>query len=207
MEVELDSQPLPMDGAGIDTVGERVLQVADQLSRGGRVLTLITLDGDPISLADGEGWADRPLAGPGHLVMVSEDPKQMSARVLGESAEHLSRLGHAQLEVADSLRQGKLDRGSQVLAEWLPIWASMQEAVSKVAVLLGWDLDEVRVGTDTARGVIGQLKPLLEQVRSALAEQDFVSVADLLEYELAPLADRWAGMFTSLADGLATKDR
>ena len=207
MEVELDSQPLAMDCAEIHTVGELALQVADQLSRGGRALTRITLDGDRISLADGEGWADRPLAGPGRLVMVSEDPKQMSARVLSESAEHLSQLGHAQLEVADSLRQGKLDRGSQVLAEWLPIWASMQEAVSKVAALLGWDLDEVRVGTDTAQAVIGQLKPLLEQVRSALAEQDFVSVADLLEYELAPLADRWAGMFTSLADDLAAEAR
>ena len=207
MEVELDSQPLDMDCTGIRTVGELALQVADQLSRGGRALTRITLDGDPISLADGEGWADRPLADPGRLVMVSEDPKQMSSRVLGESAEHLSRLGNAQLEVADSLRQGKLDRGSQLLAEWLPIWAAMQEAVSKVAVLLGWNLDEVRVGTDTAQAVIGQLKPLLEQVRSALAEQDFVSVADLLEYELAPLADTCAGMFTSLADDLAARGR
>ena len=115
----------------------------------------------------------------------------------------LPRLAQAQTETADLLRQGKLAEGSQLLGQWLPLWGRLQEGVCKASALCGWDLADTTVGSDNAQALIDALAPLLQQLRDALREQDFVSVADLLEYEAGPLAGRWETMCIQLDRRLA----
>lgn len=202
MEVELDGRPLEMDCSGIQTAGELAQKVRDQLASDGRVLAGMTLDGLAVNLSETDGWAERTLAEPGQLVLRSEDSRDMCARVLREAADHLTRVAQAHLEMADVLRRGDLPQGSQMLGQWLPLWGVVQEALCKVAALLGWDIASTQVGSETVQVVIDALPPVLEQIRDSLQRQDFVSVADLLEYELAPLAGRWEGVCTQLAGRL-----
>jgi len=202
MEVELDGQALPVDSRQTGSAGDLARSVVSELAKRRRVVVAMALDGQPVELADTRPWADRPLDQPGLLTIRSADLHEMCSHVLREGAAHLGRLAQAQMQTVDQLRQGNVKGAAELLDQWLPLWGQLQEAVCKVAALQDWDLRHVPVDADHAQSLIEALAPMLQQLRDVLAEQDFVSVADLLEYETVPLAGRWEDMYLRLAEKL-----
>lgn len=71
--------------------------------------------------------------------------------------------------------------------------------MNRLETSFGLALDGIRVRNVSAREHHGRLLAVLKQMVSAHERQDFVYVADLLEYEILPIVPIWKSMFLELS--------
>ena len=78
-------------------------------------------------------------------------------------------------------------------AELLGVWTDLQQAVEQVCALHGIDLNS-REWSSTAesfRSLLRKLNRSLKELKESLELGDMILAADMMEFELAPLAVEW----------------
>jgi hypothetical protein len=89
------------------------------------------------------------------------------------------------------LTEGKTSEAIEMLGDCLRIWQQIHDAVAKSIQMLDLDLTEVTIKDEPMLDVITQPKETLVQIKQALQAQDYVLLADVLQYEFGNVTDRW----------------
>ena len=86
------------------------------------------------------------------------------------------------------------------LGQCLRIWQQVHEAVAKSIEMLRLDTDHTIVGDEPLTNLIMKPKDVLLQVRDALKVQDYVLLADLLQYEFGSVTELWHTLIGTLRE-------
>jgi hypothetical protein len=201
---------ITLDGEGYVGHGDHagtwadLLAVIDvTLTPKGRIVTDVRFDGideaafrDPLVLG-------RPLGDLATVEVMTGTPAMLIERILGEAAASIEELCRGAAEVGELARahDGQLAaRGLIELAEGL---SSLVGIVGAAALALQVDLEDVRCDDRPASVLLGELTRLVDQVITAQAGGDWITVADVLQYDLEPTLRGWQPLFTSLLDAPA----
>lgn len=144
--------------------------------------------------------ANKRHAPPGQT---QEDGALIVRAVLDDGASHAAELQRFTLATAGLFRAGNERAALDHYIELLGGFDMLIRALADVAFVLGVDFSTTPVGNVTLERFVSQLNTLLQETMAAQQRKDWVLIADLLEYELAPHLEQWRELFAALGDKAA----
>lgn len=202
MRAFLDEQSIDVPDGSIATA---IATARAAAGANGRIVVDVLVDGERL---DDEAL-DSPSALPAgdiELKCISADPGQLVAESFRDVANALINARAVQREAAEALQTGKLDAAFEGLTGVLEVWEAVHRVTDQGPALIGVPLATLAPQPDSSskgRDVHAELTSLsstLQQVKDAVAAQDWSTLADLLSHELDSAADRWSRLLLALAE-------
>jgi hypothetical protein len=200
MTVTVDDQPLPAERLGLKTVG----QVLAHLQRdGNRLVVHVLIDGEEPDLDRLAQIKQAPLAGHS-LYIETANPREMALDVLAEVEKQLDEADRLKTEAADLLQRNQTTKALERLSGCFTTWQHAQESVLKTAQLLRIDLATIRVGERALHDVLVEFTGQLRTIREALEARDYVSLGDVLLYEMTGTCEQWRAALIAMRAAIGT---
>jgi hypothetical protein len=196
MDVYLNDQPVTDPIAPEATVNDVLTAVRE--ANPAMLIARLRRDGVEVAPERLEAVLAERMGAPGRLDVELEGPMALGARLAGEVAELLEQSRQRRVEIAEAVAAGKQARAMERLTETFNAWNTAEQALQKIAQLVGLDLDHPVAEGVVPAELIEQLRDHLRQVKQALQIRDYVAVADLVEHRQAPIIDGWQQMLVSL---------
>ena len=183
--------PVPSWGPLLDAV-DRLVEPT------GEIVAAVRFDG-----VDEPGFRDTAVLG---LVLGSEliveietmSPAALLAGVLDEASRSLPAVAASACALATALRGAQVDGAARGLAQLAESLSNLVQLVAASAAARGLALDTLVTAQGPALPIInsldGHLTPILEAQRAG----DWITVADILEYDIAPLMARFEAVIDAL---------
>jgi hypothetical protein len=183
--------PAPSWGPLLDAVDRHI-------TSSGEIVAAVRFDG-----VDEPGFRDEAVLG---LVLGSEliveidtlPPDDLLGSVLDEASRSLKTVAASARELAGVLRGAEVDSAARGIGQLAETIASLLQLVVAAASARGLSLDTLETSEGPAlpllRALDSQLAPLVEAQQGG----DWITVADVLEYDIAPLMPRFDAVIDSL---------
>jgi hypothetical protein len=169
------------------------LKWADSLLPQGRVMIRIELDGVVLE-GPTLAHARRDSLGSATLSLITGEIKEISLTLLGKLAALIEWLSPQHRAVAEMLERGQIQQALERLQGILSAWQQIQAAYGNLAKMLGLSLKELPVHDLSGEAVIEEFCKQLGEIQNALASQDFVLLADILQYEMDGAIANWMSL-------------
>lgn len=164
----------------------------------GEVVTAVRFDGvdeptfrEPVQIA-------RDVRGFEVIEIRTENPRALLDDVLGHGASAATALAAAAGRTGEAFRGSDLAQANQGLSELGDGIRTLTDILATSAGVLGVPLHQMewngRVVSDRLSELVGQLESVVE----AQQAQDWLTVADILEYDFQPALAAWRPVFESL---------
>ena len=187
MPVLIDDHPM---GNVTGSIGDVLLAAQKELEPLGRIIVEVLLDGQPLI---GDQLFDRqeePL-GDMTLNLITANPRELVVDTLGEIHRMLQVAGEQQNEAADFLQRDDQRSALERIGESMTIWQQTERAVRESAQIMEVSLDDLVIDAFTFSELTADLIERLSGLRDLLTANDFVAVADTLQYEWPDVTMRW----------------
>ncbi len=187
MPVLIDDHPM---GNVTGSLGDVLLAAQKELEPLGRIIVEVLLDGQPLI---GDQLFDRqeePL-GDMTLNLITANPRELVVDTLGEIHRMLQVAGEQQNEAADYLQRDDQRSALERIGESMTIWQQTERAVRESAQIMEVSLDDLVIDAFTFSELTADLIERLSGLRDLLTANDFVAVADTLQYEWPDVTMRW----------------
>jgi len=186
MNLLINGESHSLDISPEATFGEVMLAVNRLKSSPGVGLINVRLNGEDITGADWSRFSTLVVAGI-EALEVQTGQKSALARELLDSVEDftgrlISELGRA----AEAYRQGDCERASQIYVRALDGVQLLSHTTGMIERNLGFDASTIRFGGRPSTEQLRKLAPMIDDMMSAQQKEDWVLLADLIEYELVP---------------------
>jgi hypothetical protein len=190
----LDKRPLtaPPYLTADSTLGDVLKWARTQLPEG-RILVQITRDGTVLE-GPALSQARRDPFGDSTLTLMSGDRKDLSLTMLGKLAALIEWLSPQHKDVAGLFERGDTQTALDRLAGILSAWQQIQAAYGNLAKMLDLSLNELPVHELNGEAVLHEFCRQLGEIQTALTNQDFVLLADILQYEMDGAIANWMAL-------------
>ncbi|MGI6461264.1 MAG: hypothetical protein ACOX5J_14455 [Candidatus Hydrogenedentales bacterium] len=173
------------------SIFELVVTVGRQLQEEGRSIMTVQIDGQEISAGLlVETMQDKPTASARQIVITSADTRALVNEALSDMQSSLPELPVACQELARVFQSETPDAGYEPFQQLASLWSTIKERELMVANALEISLEELQIEGLSVKQFHDELNAFLREATEALKKQDSVLLADLLEYELAPRAEK-----------------
>jgi hypothetical protein len=202
VEIIVDGVPDILSVEGRETLGH-LMELADEFAAdNGRAVVRAKLDGLTIRPGPGQGDKGDDPAAYGCLELTTMRLPDYAADTLLEARKHLITLGGFLEEIADDLRAGRIPSGLEKLNRVIDGWPCINEAMTAAAAVFGVDAGSVDLDGRGAREEFKRVGLLLADAKDALAREDHVTLADILQYEMIPVVDGQVAMIQGIAKAI-----
>jgi len=190
MKISVNGLELPRQATGDQTVGDVLSQVAAEIHQSGRVIVAIHVDGQWIPRDEHSGVLLKGADAVQQLDVTIADLADVQKRALDDAEQVIHALKMKSKPTAKKFRVGDDLTANTELAAFL-------QDLQLVATSLDCctrNLKPVPRQTAMRRRLdetAGALVPTLDRIYKAQAAEDYVAVADELEYTLPDHLDRW----------------
>ena len=198
MPVTVDHQPLAIESLGIKTVG----QVLAHLQQQERLVVSVLIDGQEPDLRN-LSTVKQSLINGHTLFIETAEPRVMAMDVLNEVEQSLDEADRLKGEAVDLLQRNAAVRAMEKLSGCFTTWQHAQESLLKTAQLLRIDLTRVSIDGRSLGDVVTEFVTQLREVKQAMENRDFVTLADVLTYEMTQTSENWRGAIEAMKDVIA----
>ena len=199
MSVTVDHENLEVDALGLRTIG----QVLSHVHKDNRLVVNLLIDGQEPDLDCLPQVRQSPIHGR-TLFIETAEPREMALEVIAEVEHQLREADRLKGEAVDLLhKSGGAGKAMEKLSGCFSTWQNAQESVVKVSRLMRIDLDAVAVGGRSLSTLVGEFSSQLRQVRQALEARDFVTLGDVLAYEMTETTAQWRAALGAVRDVVA----
>jgi hypothetical protein len=174
-------------------LGELLAAVRDRAADDGRVMTTITLDGDEL-MPGGEAEALARAAADFESVELTTAPAaEWGRHGLGEAASACGKLADEFRSIAGALRGGAREESIDRFQGAVAAYGRLVQALVNSAALAGAPVPE------NFQGSVQDITGTMKEVPAALAADDAVAAADVIEYELADRLEKLGEVVKGMA--------
>jgi len=204
MELFLDDRKLDNAPDPAASLEEVLGDVRQTLSGTDRIIVGIRCDG--VDLADEELTASLPrsVATFDRIEMQSAEPVQLVCEALESAEKLLDQSADQSAEVADMLTQGASSAALEKLGQCCVGWQRVHQTIVQAITMLQVDPSTITGETDSLATLLATPTEFLQQIKDGLTNADFVTVADVLRYELEPALDAWRKMIKQVRQVTST---
>lgn len=184
--IHIDDQPSTLS---VTSMRELLAAVSDELAPTGRVVVEVRVDGTSIT---GPGLDDdQPTAAASDIRVYSAKPSDLVVGILEEVRAQLAESSKMQTQAAEFLQQDDPTKAMDLVKESINAWLQAQQAVGQSAQLLQLDLQAIKVEDQSVIERMNELIASLTELKDIVVANDFVALADALQYEWPDITDRW----------------
>jgi|GEM_PF-3812493 len=102
------------------------------------------------------------------------------------------------VKVTDEIRWGNSSGGFKNFSEYLKGLTTFVQIMEKISEFLKIDYNNIVYGGKSVQSYFNDLEKILSSVLSAQVEQDYVLMADAVEFELKPNIDIWENILKDM---------
>ena len=186
-----------------DTYGELMKQLSKQLTERGTTILGVRIDGLDATGVHEMEVLQLPLADIERLELTTGFPEQVAIDTLKTSEEWVSRLIEEVEKCADLLRLGDEVEANASLTRFTDGFQLFSLAMQKIEAVVqrSGKLEELDLMIGKFRE---RITNVLDEIITAQDNQDWIMLADLLEYELMIILEDWHGVAQQLEEQLQT---
>ncbi|HEY7791065.1 MAG TPA: hypothetical protein VIC33_11160 [Vicinamibacterales bacterium] len=181
-----------------ETWGKLLAGVDRDAAARGEVVTAVRFDGVDEPTFRQPAHAALPLTGFERIEIETTPPSELIDEALAQGALSLAALSAAAAQTGDAFRGVDLAGANQGLMELAEGVRSMVAILATGAQALGVDLQQMTRDGRSVAAQITELSGQLESIIDAQQAHDWLTVADILEYDLEPALKRWRPIFDTL---------
>lgn len=176
-----------------------VLEALDrQAGHAGLVLTAVRFDGvDQPSFRD-PALASKPLQAVGSIEAESARPAVLLRNTVDEAISAARTLAAGAERVGGAFRGFDVSTATQELVEMARGLGTLVAIGQALGQALGVSLESVSYDGRTGRQMIEDLTSQADSLINAQRDGDWITVADVIEYDIAPSLQQWPGLFEVL---------
>jgi hypothetical protein len=131
-------------------------------------------------------------------------PASLMERTLQDAALATDSLGLAADAIGQEFRGTDVGTANQSLAQLAESLRAVVGIVGAVGLAFKVDLDRVRCGDRSVSTMVGELTKYMEELVTAQRSEDWITVADVLQYDMAPALKRWRPLLEALVPALGS---
>ena len=198
MEVIANGQTIPFTPAeekNLKDVIETLLLISHQANK---LVVECKVNGEKVSLLDRSSFSDMPIEDIQKIELTVENKV---TRVF-ESLDEIERLFPALIssfaEVSDTLIAGQKHKAMVSFSESLNNWRKIINFLRVIESSYKVKFDEVEVNGKKVEDLNKELFELLSQIKTAIENEDLVTIGDLVEYELKDKLEEQKSIISSL---------
>jgi hypothetical protein len=180
------------------TWGELLVQLDDACGEEGRIVTAARLDGVDEPSFRHPDVGTRQLDGLAVIEVDAVPPMALLTDSLREAAAGLDSLCAHALEVAGRFRGHELHVAQQGLVELAQGLQVLTSLIATIGVIVQKDLASLTWNGEPATALVGTLGTQLETLIEAQQNQDWLTVADVMEYDIEPALRACRPLFDAL---------
>lgn len=189
--------------AGAETWADLLAALDGACRERGEVVTAVRLDGvDEPSFRSPEQGV-RALGELAVIECEAESPAALLAESLREASRGLDELRQHALSVGRRFRGRDIEAAQRGLLELVQGLQVLTSLVATIGAVLGTDVATLTVGDTTAGRVLDGLGSHLETLIGAQQNQDWLTVADIVEFDIEPALGGCRPVFDSLTSLVA----
>src|SRR5262245_25229892 len=204
MQVLLDGTPVVV---ARPTLADAIATCAADAQSRGRIIVEVKADGVVLA-GDKLGNPSREPSTIKELCLLSAEPKALVRHTLLEAVGALERARADQATAAEQIQGGQTDQALGTLQTAMLTWQTVRDVVEQSAGVLGLDLDTLVVpGVEdgvTFKTATQELLKHLREMRTALDQQDWSALSDIVGYDLDAQVGVWKGLLVALAQHVST---
>lgn len=206
MQINLNQQTQEFSTDGIGSFGELMNCIARNAEQEGSRVLQIRLNGEDITGRDRTHLAELPLDQIRELDVETGDPAVLARSTLYSVADFLESLLKELASTAELFRTGNFERSNQSFVRCLDGLQVFMHSLESCRRLLGLSFELMFVPTTQGGSEISiaenrrRLFEVLDAMIEAQTNQDWILLADLLEYELLPVLQDWRQVIPAVLD-------
>jgi hypothetical protein len=190
MELIIDGKPAPALESNPATVLDALAVITRRLRSEGRAIMAVSADGRDVPYDQvREALRDVRVDQLATLELRTEAIRDLIDQTLAEAAEVIPELPAVCRELGEVFHTAGSTDGADEFKRLVQIWDAVHEHQDLVIGALDLDPASLTLGGEPLEKRLDRVRAVVKQTAEALGRGDRVKVSDLLQYELAPLAE------------------
>lgn len=199
---------LLLDGASLDLTAETWGQALDAIDRHlagrGHIVTDVRFDGIDEPAFREPGVTEQALVDLAVVEVTTGTPDSLMQRCLAEAADSIEPLCQAAATIGDGFRGFDVTAANAGLAELADGMSTLIAIAGAASLAAQSPVDGPRVAAlpeHQTGSLTGELTGFIDALLEAQQAQDWITVADILQYDIEPALRRWAPVFQAVTTG------
>ncbi len=196
----VDAREIPTPPSAFSSMTEVIRHVEAGHLPPNSVIRRIDVDGIPFASSGGPDAQPAPLVARDKVEVLTGNLRDVARDSIGEAISYLERVEALTPSLAGSFRVAPGPDAFGRLRQLYEGFHWLNLLTERLQASFGPVLAGILVTGVSARAQQDRLLLVLKQMVSAHERQDFICVADLLEYEILPLVPAWRSMYQSMSE-------
>ena len=201
MEVVLDHKPFtaPLNG---DNLQDILSDLMNNHLGGERTLREVKINGQPYEQAVMGPPTDVLRGRIGHLEVETLDASEVALHFLKQSSHYLRTISVSSEKVAEMFRTSDEREASEYYLQTLDSLQLFIQVLSTSRETLNLDFKRTLVDGSWPEMHLERLSSLVQEMLSAQEQEDWILLADLLQYDLAEALSTWQEIMPQISEGV-----
>jgi hypothetical protein len=199
MEVYLDGKPLGGDLAGAN-LQEMLQTIMDSSLGQDRTLSEVRINGQPFEEAKLGAATALPREVIERLEVETMDARQVGLHFLGSAGQYLGAICASVERVAELFRVSDESEASEHYLDTLESLQLFMQVLQTTRDALGLDFEALGADGVSLEQRLARLAGLVQELLNAQEQEDWVLLADVLQYDLCEQLQDWRRMMPLLRD-------
>jgi len=191
MEISVDRQHIELGEAQINNLEEILIKVMSEHVQLGKVITAVKLNGTGYSEKNPHDAARIPLKDIKTLEVDTMSAKEMARHFFTNGGKYLDPLIKGAEKISELFRVADETEANEHYVEYLENLRLFLQMIAQCTDALHLDLSAIPFQKATVKEEVQKLSDVVDQMLKVQENEDWVMLADLLEYELIPLLKGW----------------
>ena len=197
MEILLDQQGTAIEESSVHNLEEILVKVMSDLIKPGQVITTVKLNGEVYSEKKPHDAVRISLSDIKTLEIDTMGTDEIAWRFLDSGVEQVDMIIQGAQKISELFRIADEGEANKQHAEFVNALRLFLQMVAEVKEILHLDLTSTFKGR-TVEDRVEKLSEMMDQMLHVQEEEDWIMLADLLEYELIPLLEEWKSILPLL---------
>ncbi|MBI3834367.1 MAG: hypothetical protein HY287_08575 [Planctomycetes bacterium] len=198
MSLYIDDVELNDDDLAAGSLEEALRVVQARICAPGHVVVAVHCDGATVPPNAMTDTLKRPVFSFERLDVYTGTKESLVIDAMSQAAASLEATESKAQDIAHRLTAGSSAEAIAVLADSLRVWQQIHQAIGQSIVMLGLNPETIQIRDVPLADALDRPRSVLVQIKQALQSQDYVLLADLLQYEFSDVTDLWHQIVTRL---------
>lgn len=200
MEISLDRKSIEWEGPQGSNLEEILTRVISEHVQPGKVITGVKLNGTGYSEENPHDAANVPMKDIKTLEIDTRSAEEMARHFFRNGGKYLDLLIKGAEKISELFRIADETEANEHYVEYLENLRLFVQMVAESKEALHLNLSAIPFQNATVEAEVQKLSNMMDQMLKVQENEDWVMLADLLEYELIPLLKGWDQVFALLGE-------
>lgn len=212
MEIHVNNRTEEVQTEGIQFFGQLMEKLSDKAAEEGGTVLSVKLNGKDLTGKDRSHLEEMSVDDIQQLEVQTGNPKDLARSTLYSIADFLEKLLKELQDTSELFRLGNQERSNQSFLRCLDGMQVFMHTLETCRRLLGISFELLLVPGENGQEdiTVGEsrrkLFSVLDNMIDAQTDQDWVLMADMLEYELIPILEDWRNIIPAILEKTADEE-